>query len=221
MRSIINHYAIIPARKNSKGVPFKNRKFFKKKIQFLNSLPFFKKIIINTNDDFFHTHNFKNKKIQIYKRANKFSQDNTSIKDVFENMLSNMNFGKNDVLWLFYIPLLYNSKKSILKAKKIIEKKNIKSICSFVNIKTHPFNVWKIRKKGLKRIIKNDSYRRQDLPKLYEHHHHICAFKTDIIKKLNSELIYSKTYPIILKNNEESKFIEIDTKEDLKKIINL
>lgn len=218
MNSIINHYAIIPARKNSKGVPFKNRKFFKQKVNFLTKLTFLKKIIINTDDEYFLKKNYKNKKIETYKRNKKLSKDNVSIKEVFKDMLKNLNFKKNDILWLFYIPLLYNSKKNIFLAKKLIERDKINSICSFVNIKTHPYNVWKIHGSNVNKIIKNDVYRRQDLPKFYEHHHHVCAFKVNIFKKLNSELIYNKTLPFIINKNEEKKFIEIDNKEDLKKL---
>ena len=41
-------------------------------------------------------------------------------------------------------------------------------------------------------------FRRQDKIKLYEHHHYMCAFKIKELNKLNSELINSKTTPIIL-----------------------
>ena len=53
--------------------------------------------------------------------------------------------------------------------------------------------------KNIKKFIKNDVYRRQDKIKLFEHHHYLCAFKVKELNKLNSELINSKTSPIILK----------------------
>ena len=58
-------------------------------------------------------------------------------------------------------------------------------------------------------------FRRQDKIKLYEHHHYMCAFKIKELNKLNSELINSKTTPIILLKD----IIEIDTKKDLMKFI--
>ena len=86
---------------------------------------------------------------------------------------------------------------------------------SFLPPKTHPYDCWIINKK-LKKFIKNDVYRRQDKIKLFEHHHYLCAFKVKELNKLNSELINSNTYPLIL----NKKIIEVDTKEDLNKFIN-
>ena len=69
----------------------------------------------------------------------------------------------------------------------------------------------------LSQYIKNDIFRRQDLPKSYNHYHYICAFKVKEITKLNSELINKHTFPLILNNKVQSKLIEIDTNDDLKR----
>ena len=63
-------------------------------------------------------------------------------------------------------------------------------------------------------FIKNDFFRRQDLPKTYIHYHYLCAFKVKYLNQLNSELICNKTIPIILTDKTSSKLIEIDTKQD-------
>ena len=47
---------------------------------------------------------------------------------------------------------------------------------------------------------------------MYEHHHYLCAFKVNELKKLNSELINQNTTPIIME--EGNNFLEIDTKQD-------
>jgi CMP-N-acetylneuraminic acid synthetase len=117
------------------------------------------------------------------------------------------------------VPLLYNSRKLVLESKKLIEKKNINSICAFTNVKNHPFNAWYFNKNKLKKVINNDTFRRQDLPKVIEHHHQICAFKVGEFLKLNSELINLKTYPIIFGDKLQKKLIEIDTKEDYLKYL--
>ena len=38
------------------------------------------------------------------------------------------------------------SKKLFEKTKKIIENKNVKSVCGFTKVKTHPFQSWYIKK---------------------------------------------------------------------------
>jgi len=72
--------------------------------------------------------------------------------------------------------------------------------------------------KKMNKLIKNDIYRRQDLPELWEHHHLICAFKVKEIYKLNSELINSRTRPIFLDKNLRDNIIEVDTLEDIRKL---
>ena len=104
-------------------------------------------------------------------------------------------------------------------AKKIIEKNSIKSLCSFVPSKTHPFNTWVYDKKNRKinQFIKNDIFRRQDLPPAWMHYHYICCFKASEIDKLNNELINSETYPIFLSEEYSKNLVEIDTLEDLER----
>lgn len=216
--SNIRHFAIIPARKNSVGLPFKNRKFFDKKFTFLKSINFFNDIIVTTNDDVL-IKKCKKKKINFIKRSEKLSGSNISIKSVFIDIIEKFKFSKNDILWLFYIPLVYNSKSDIKKVKNLIENKKVKSICGFIEVKTHPFNTWQIKKKIIKKFYNNDVFRRQDLPKLFEHHHHVCAFDASKIKYLNSELIGKFTYPFILSETSKNKIIELDTKDDYLKYI--
>ena len=69
-------------------------------------------------------------------------------------------------------------------------------------------------------FIKNDIYRRQDLPAAYSHYHYVCCFKVKEILNLNSELLNINTKPFILNENLSSKLIEIDTKADFIKFKN-
>ena len=181
-----NHYAIVPARKGSVGLPFKNRKFIDSKLKFLKKINFFKEIIISSDDEFI-LNKYKKNNFFLIKRSKKISGGKISIKKVFGDIIGKKKFLKNDILWLFYVPLLHNSKKLVLKSKKLIEKRNINSICGFIDVKNHPFNAWYLNKNKIKKVISNDSFRRQDLPKVLEHHHQICAFKAGEFSKLNSE----------------------------------
>ncbi len=214
----IKHYAVIPARRDSVGIPFKNRKFFERKIDFLKKITFFNDIIVSSNDNLI-LNKCKKKNITFVKRSEKLSRANISIKSVFIDIIKKFKFSRNDYLWLFYIPLIYNSKLEIIKSKQIIENKKIDSLCGFINVKTHPYNAWSIKGNKLKKLHNNDFFRRQDLPKMYEHHHNICAFRSSFIDKLNSELIGSFTYPFILSEDTQNKIIELDTREDYKKYL--
>ena len=115
------------------------------------------------------------------------------------------------MVWLIYLTLPIRKLKDFKYAYKLTKKKNFLSLISFRKVLTHPFDCWIINKK-LKKFIKNDVYRRQDKPKMHEHHHYLCAFKVNELKKLNSELINQNTTPIIME--EGNNFLEIDTKQD-------
>jgi len=212
----MNHHAIVPARKNSQGFPGKNRIFFERKIKFLKKIKFFKSIIINT-DDTFLIKKSKKYNLEIYKREKKLSGPNISIKQVCNDMIKKSNFSKSDYLWLFYIPLLYNNKKLLIKIEKMLKKKKFKSLCTFIKCKTHPYNTWKIKNDKPYKLINIDNFTRQSLPKIYEHYHHVCLFKISEINNLNSELIGKITFPYILDDNITEKLVEIDSPEDYKK----
>ena len=210
----INHIAIIPARKNSKGLRYKNRLLFDYTKKFLKKINWFDKVIFASDDKYFVS-KCKKSNFSYYKRQKKNALDNSSIKSLMLEISINFNLNKETVMWLFYLTIPERKIVDFYKLKNITQKKNFLSAISFVAPKTHPFDCWVVKKK-LKKFINNDIYRRQDKIELFEHHHYLCAFKIKELKKLNSELINSNTTPIIIKKD----IIEIDTKKDLIKFKN-
>ena len=89
--------------------------------------------------------------------------------------------------------------------------------CTFKKVETNPMSCWYIKNNRPFQFIKNNFCRRQDFPKAYSHHHYICGFDVKYLKKLNNELIFNKTFPILLDNKTSKKLIEIDTPEEMKK----
>ena len=212
------HFAIIPARAGSVGLPKKNQILFDSTANFLKNLNWINETIVTSDDkvilDKAILNNFKE-----YKRSNYLSGSSISIKSVFKDLIDTLNFTEDCILWLFYLPIVYKNLTDFQNAKKIIEKNSIKSLCSFVPSKTHPFNTWVYDKKNRKinQFIKNDIFRRQDLPPAWMHYHYICCFKVSEIDKLNNELINSETYPIFLSEEYSKNLVEIDTLEDLER----
>jgi len=209
------HIAIIPARMNSQGFKFKNRKFFQYTVDFLNSVDWMQKTIVSTDDPFL-VEEAKKHGFEIHKRPEELAGSAVSIKAVFSSVINDMDIKDDDVLWLIFLPLLYKNKKDFDNCKKIIEQKDVRSLCTFISAKSHPFNCWKYDKndKKLTKYIDNDVFRRQDLPPAWEHYHYICCFKAGEINKLNSELVNSITYPVFLDKKTTEKLVEIDTPDD-------
>tara|TARA_B110000503_G_scaffold134629_1_gene213925 strand:+ start:79 stop:735 length:657 start_codon:yes stop_codon:yes gene_type:complete len=213
MKKINKHIAIIPARKNSKGLKFKNRLLFNYTKNFLKKIKWFDEIILASDDDYFRS-KCKKANFSFYNRDKKNSGDSASIRSLMQEINEKFCFDKNTIIWLFYLTIPERKNNEFKKLKLITEKKNFLSAISFIPVKTHPYDCWTINKK-LTKFIKNDVFRRQDKIKLYEHHHYLCAFKIKELNNLNSELINSKTIPIILQKH----IIEVDTKKDLNNFI--
>lgn len=210
--------AVIPARKNSKGIKFKNRIFFNLTANFLKKLDFIDSVIVSSDDPIV-LKKAKNYKFEQHKRKKKYAEDTTSIKKTLLNLIKEQKLNKKDNLWLFYIPLVNREKKDFYKAYRITKKKKFKSLCSFIEIDyaNHPFYCWKYLNKKVIQYIPNRVFRRQDLPKAYSHFHYLCCFKIGEINKLNDELINCYTRPIFLNNDIVKNLIEIDTLNDVER----
>lgn len=216
MNNKYEHIAVIPARKNSKSLPFKNRFLFKHTARFLKGNKLFSKVFVNSDD--MYLHNLAKKyDFTFFKRNNKFARDRTCIKEVFIDMKKKLKFANNTFVWLFYIPLVYKNNSDFKKAIETVEKKRLKSICAFKKVDTNPMSCWYLKKNKPYQFIKNDICRRQDFPEAYSHHHYICGFKLNYLNKLNNELISRSTFPIILNDYTSKKLIEVDTPDELKK----
>ena len=209
------HIAIIPARKGSKGLPFKNRFLFDYTADFVDKETWFERVIVSTNDEEI-TKKALERNYDIHYRTEKLAGDAVSIKQVFRAIISDMKISNEDVAWLFYLPIVYRKASDFQKARQIIEKDHVASLCGFIPAKTHPYNCWFYdeKEKMLNRCIGNDVFRRQDLPPAWMHHHYVCCFKVGELDGLNSELINNKTYPFFLDGDTVENLIEIDTPED-------
>tara|TARA_B100000902_G_C27304189_1_gene914469 strand:+ start:1371 stop:2042 length:672 start_codon:yes stop_codon:yes gene_type:complete len=217
MSNYFQHIAVIPARRNSKSLPFKNRFLFKYTAEFLKNNKLFNKVYVNSDDP--HLRNLSKKyDFNFFKRKKKLANDSTCIKEVFVDMSKKLKFSRNTFIWLFYIPIVYKNNKDFKRSIKIVEEKKLNSICAFKKTETHPMSCWYIKKNKPIQFIKNDLCRRQDFPLAYSHHHYICGFHVKFLKKLNNELIYKDTYPILLNSKTSKKLIEVDTPEELKRL---
>jgi len=212
------HIAFIPARKGSVGFPEKNRLFFDRTVQFIQSSGLFDQVIVSTNDEV-----IKEKadaaNLSIHHRNAYLSGPAISIRQVVENMIEEMKIDANDYIWLFFIPFLYHNVDDFAKTKKLVESKNIGSLCSFIKAKSHPYDCWLFDegKEKLTRYIDNDVFRRQDKPLAWEHYHYLACFQAKIVSLLNHELIYKDTYPVFLGEETANKLVEIDCPQDYEK----
>ena len=206
MKTDLSGYTfLIPARKGSKGVPYKNRKLINKTI---DSIPIKLRdnILISTDDEVIKQ---KYNNLKIHNRSEKNSQDISSMKDLMLEI-------KNDIeienIILLYTTYPERTFKDILDAVSFYEKNNSSSLLCKKELNVSPFlMMYESGIKG-KQIIKHNLYRRQDYPKCFEISHFVCVFSMKELNKLNNNLYNEDTifYPI-------EDVIDVDTHKDLEK----
>ena len=203
-----NFTFVIPARRNSKGLPYKNRKLILKTI---NSIPseLKNKIVISTDDEFIKD-NYS--AYRIHNRTERNARDDSSIKDV---MIEVSKIVDTENIIMLYTTYPERTFEDIVTAIDFFKKNNSSSLLCKKQVKTSPFLM--MYEEGIrgKQIIQHDLYRRQDYPKCFEISHFICIFSIKELKNLNKNMYNRETIFFSIPD-----VIDIDYFEDLKKYEN-
>ncbi len=206
-------FFIIPARRDSKGLPFKNRKLLDYTI---NNIPIelHEKTIVTTNDEKI-IEKLSATNINVLRRDEQLCLDDISIKDVMLDVVKKFQMKSNDTIVMLY---LTSPDRKFSNIKKILDyyyERKIKTLTCCVEPKTHPYLVLfkKENQKG-EQVIKHDLYRRQDYPECFEIRHFVCIFQVDEIQKLNSNMYNEST--IFYKIDSD---IDVDHENDLKEFL--
>jgi CMP-N-acetylneuraminic acid synthetase len=201
---------IIPARRNSKGLPFKNRKLI---TYTLDNLPkgMLNDVILSTDDE---------KLLEIgasygvkcINRALCLALDETSTKEVMVDLKNRGLIGDDDIIVMLYLTYPQRNLLDIERAIDFFIKNDGKSLLCKKEIKsTHPYlYMLEVDNMRGKQLIPHNLYRRQDYPKVFEISHFISIFMGFELDNLNSNLYNNDTifYPI-------DNIIDVDTQKDL------
>jgi CMP-N-acetylneuraminic acid synthetase len=203
-----NFNILIPARCNSKGLPFKNRIL----IDFtLNSIPdeYKDNIIVNTDDEVLINKCIRDC-IRYYVRPKELGLDETSTKDVVVDMINN-NYLEGDTIML-YLTYPERTWDDVTSAYNFFVSKSAKSLlCKKEHKGAHPYLCMyeDIGNKGIQ-IVEHNLYRRQDYPAIFEISHFISIFNSNEVSYLNNNLYNKNT--IFFKIEEK---VDVDSIEDL------
>jgi CMP-N-acetylneuraminic acid synthetase len=180
-----NYTFVIPARRNSKGLPFKNRILIE---DTLSKIPnrFKNKIIIATDDEFIKQ-NYSDYKI--FHRSKSVSHDQASTKSLFEEMSPYITTSEIVMLYVTYPERTF---KDVLSAISFYEKHSATSLLCSKKTNLSPYLM--MFKSGIqgRQVISHDLFRRQDYPECFEISHYISIFNKNNINNLNNNL-YNKT----------------------------
>ena len=208
-----NTWFIIPARKDSRGFPRKNRKLCN---YAFDQIPWYfaSKVIVTTNDDFI-LKEAKKRNMGTLKRSEELSQDETSMRDVVKNVIKEKNIGKDDTVVVLYMTYPERTYDNITFIYSLFANSRAKSLLCSKKPKTHPYMTL-YKKKGGKgeQVVAHELYRRQEYPECFELSHFICIFQASEVKKLNNQLYNKNTifHPI-------DDIIDVDTKKDFERFL--
>ena len=206
-------FFIIPARRDSKGLPFKNRKLLDYTI---NNIPIelHEKTIVTTNDEKI-IERLSATNINVLRRDEQLCLDDISIKDVMLDVVKKFQMKSNDTIVMLYLTSPDRKFSDIEKILGYYYERKIKTLTCCVEPKTHPYLVLfkKENQKG-EQVVKHDLYRRQDYPECFEIRHFVCIFQVDEIQKLNSNMYNEST--IFYKIDSD---IDVDHENDLKEFL--
>ena len=219
---MLNCLAIIPARKNSRGLKNKNKLIFDGKPLFYWPIiaaiksDIFDKIVLSTDDEeIIKKSDFFKEKIVRIKRPKLLSNSNSPSVDYINHTVEKLKKLKHTFKFVFVLeptsPL--TDFNDIINVYKILSSNlNITSVVSVQqNTKYHPnFNLELKKNKMIKPIKKNINLRRQDISKLYYLDGSIYASQISSLKKYNS-FIQSNTKPYFASLH---KSFEIDDQFD-------
>ena len=196
---------VIPCRKGSKGLPFKNRKLVEHTLEIIPS-NLRHKTIISTDDEEI-MEKYKNE-YDIFHRSSAVSNDTASTKSLFLEMKSEIQTQNIIMLYVTYPDRKF---EDVVNAMLFYLKNKASSLLCSKKLKVSPFlMMYDLGDFKGRQLVEHDLYRRQDYPKCFEISHYVSIFNKKELDSLNNNLYNDNTlfYPI-------DDVVDIDTVEDL------
>lgn len=202
---------LIPARRNSKGLPFKNRRLLN---YTTSTIP--ESMIADTyvsTDDEMIVDSLKGKGIGIHHRSAQSASDEASTKQLVSEFIKSFKLDPEEIIVMMYLTYPERTFDEVLSALDFFKHHNAKSLLCKKEIKSHPFLcLYEVGNHNGQQIVEHDLYRRQDYPKCFEISHYISIFKVKEVERLNKNLYNKDT--VFYKIDDK---IDVDLKQDLQR----
>lgn len=198
---------LIPARKNSKGFPYKNRKLFDYTI---DKIPqeLLNKVVIYTDDEILVE---KSKERELSYVEREHSRDEETTKEMVESFVSKFQQTSEDIVMLY---LTYPNRQwaEVEQALETYVSSGARSLLGKKNVTTHPY-LCMYEQEGNRgtQVVEHNLSRRQDYPNCFEISHQVCIFNSEEVDKLNNNLYNANTYFFLVSNVPD-----VDYESDLK-----
>lgn len=204
-------WCIIPARKDSKGIKFKNRKLFNYTAIIIPEV-FSDKVIVSSDDS--HILNASKRfGFSCLEREESIAQDNSSMRDVLLDAVERYAIPPEDDVVLLYLTYPQRTWKDVEEIYGFYKKHDGRSLSCAVNIADHPYLCYYEKDSIYGRpVVEHELYRRQDYPPCFRQSLFVGIYKAGEISRLNDSLLCRDTLFFKLKR----QVIDIDRDIDMK-----
>lgn len=206
---------LIPARKGSKGLRFKNRKLLPLTV---NQIPGAerKNIIVTTDDeqliDYCHQH-----QLRVRTRPAYLATDKASMRDVIKDTIDYFNFASNDRIVVLYPTFPQRTFADIQSTLDFLNENQLRSCTGKKRPKDHPYlSLKKINDIFAKKLVDHPFYRRQDYPECFSLSHLVYVVLASEINNVDDLLLNEETGFRWVDNDT----IDVDYEEDFLKYSN-
>lgn len=202
---------LIPARRNSKGLRFKNRKLFSYTI---DSIPkeLLCRVTVSTDDENI-IEICKDLGIHYIDRPWHLADDEASMKSVVEHYVKTVQPDDRDSIVVMYLTYPQRKWEDVEAALKYMNDYGASSLLGRVEINgTHPY-LYMREVNGIcgEQLTPHNLYRRQSYPVCFEISHYLCITKAWAVSGLNSNMYADNTIFYRINN----KVIDVDSESDL------
>jgi len=203
---------LIPARRNSKGVPLKNRKLFDYTAQTIP--PAYTGCThVFTDDEVIKEYSTRYGFVNV-DRNPASATDKSTTKDMMEDFCSNFH-SENEPIVMLYLTYPRRLWDDIAKAIDLFKSYKLNSLLCRKEIKQTPYLMMFDMGDGTgEQVIKHNFSRRQDYRECFELSHCISIICPSELANLNNDLYNELTYFM-----EVEEALDVDTKEDMECIL--
>jgi len=191
--------ALIPARKESRGLPGKNRVLLRDTLDPAIKSGVFSQIVVTTDDSeivsMIESDSCYSEKVTILDRPTDLAADNASMRDVVEWVSNHDDVNKEDIMVL-YLTFPSRNRMDLAIFKNFWEENpGYDSMIGFKQPETHPYLCYSLDEDWPEPFINHGKYRRQDYPKVWEVTHVVCVIDPKHVDCLDNQMIGTKTLP--------------------------
>ncbi len=202
---------LIPARRDSKGVAFKNRHLLR---YTLGTIPpeWRPQVVISTNDEVIIEEVGKSyASCRIHHRSNSSALDTATTKECVSEVIRDLSITGPVVM--LYLTYPQREWRQVMDAWNWYQERPEKSLLCREEVESHPYLcLYEQPNYRGSQVVEHDLCRRQDYPAIFKICHMISIFDSEEVENLNNNLYNNDTiyYKI-------PRAIDIDTTADLKK----